>query len=55
LTYDGAKQILDQLVAFYVKLVEQGPIFATVENIAEMLNTYKLAPQFLKGYLQRIA
>jgi hypothetical protein len=51
---DGVKKIIDNLISFYMKLVEQGPIFATTENIAELLNTYKLTPQYIKGYLDKL-
>lgn len=51
LTPAGLDSLLSQMQTFYVKLIQEGPVFATVENIAQLMQDYRIAPSFLKTYL----
>lgn len=51
ITQDRLFLLLENLEKFYYKLINEGPLFATVDNIREQLNSFKLSSnQFISTY-----
>jgi hypothetical protein len=54
LDQDAVNKLITQTHLFLIKLIEQGPVFATVENIALLMNEYRITPNHFESYLKKI-